>query len=106
MKKHQGLHLPTTTGVGLCPPECPDRVRRSLAGIFDSVHFSQKNGEWTARRGYYYTNGMNCEKLENAVRRACSYAVILKSEDHRNTWPSGSFFTVTFRFPEFNEGEI
>lgn len=71
-------------------------VRAALAGVFDSVGFSKKNGCFVAKRGYFYHHGLNEEKMATALKTALPSAVVLEASDQWHAWPKDSWIEVRF----------
>lgn len=67
MSEHTNRQAPTTTKA----------IREALAGVADTVTF--RDGEWTARRSFFYTNGCHAEHFEARVRECVPHATILES---------------------------
>lgn len=79
-------------------------VRNHLLGYFDSA--SQKEGVFTVRRSYFYTNGLTAEKCEAIVKSRIPAAQIIESGNKWTTFrggasvAQGSHFWVKFKIAD------
>lgn len=73
-------------------------LRYLLAGIADSVGWSEKNRCYIAREGYFYTFGRTAEKMAASIKRAVPAAEILDSYDHFTAFRGGSSLANSSHF--------
>ena len=67
------------------------------AGIrFDKLG-KNKNGNFTFRRSFFYTNGYSSHKAADRIREAIPAAKIIDCRDEWKSWPATSYFFVEFK---------
>lgn len=78
-------------------------VREKLADL--TRHVSVRNGVYTARKGFFYTNGYDNYKFTEAVRKRLPEAAIIESGEKwvpfkgGHTVAQGSHWWVKFTMP-------
>ncbi len=70
-------------------------IRQQLAGTFDSVRID-KDGFVICKRGFFYRNGCDAQKLADAVKKLIPGVVNMEAREYWNRWPRDSYWRVTF----------
>ena len=72
-------------------------VQELLTGTFGSV--TLRKGVFICKREYFYTNGCDTTRLQDAIKKLIPTAKIVDAKNHYHSWPTSSYFEVRFSIP-------
>lgn len=91
------------------------QVKTALEGYTDSVR-ACRDGSFIARQGYFYRHGLIANDLARKIQEVLPLVMQIKGmkpnveiisiRDNWQPWPRDSFFEVTFKLKDKEEGGV